>query len=874
MEPQNLDGGTAEVEVLPFDFSVENHVKATDMVARLCGEEGSTVEDGEIARLSSSMKFLREWRFFNYEPRVVKFSSQTGVAADGHALGSVSLPQFSSSTLPKMQDKKDEGSATAEQRKDFLMYVGGPVWALDWCPRADGRPDCHIKQEFIAVAAHPPGSSYHKLGCPLTGRGIVQIWSLLNIVGNDERAPSVRKPKQRRKTAEAMREKSTEPKRPRGRPRKEATIEKSTQPKRPRGRPRKEATIECPSDNNPNNIQFVQALTIQCPEKALVLTNSIAEVSETAQPPIIKTYFRRKRRSSSKVAASVENSKRVPSTEESEKNGFSSMNHCSSRTDSATQEMAIEDTSLDINPVVSYFPKDAAASVEDSKCPQSIEESERNICSYMNHRNSRMDFATQEMAMDDTSLDISPVVSYFPKDVALPRLVLCLAHNGKVAWDVKWCPTYNSEESKCKYRMGYLAVVLGNGSLEVWEILMPSTMNLIYSCMKKEGTDPRFVKVEPVFRCSKLTSGGMQSIPLTVEWSPSPQQYLMAGCHDGTVALWKFSASDSPKDTRPLLCFSADTVPIRALAWAPHGSDRECASVVATGGDGGIKFWDIRDPFRPLWDLHSASKIYSLDWPQDPRCIIFSYDDGTLKFMSLLRSVNDLPVTGKPFVGTKQQGLHSFECSSFPTWSVHVSRSNGMVAYCSADGTVHHFELTSKAVHKSHSRYRSPHLLCVSVTVAEDDSTIILNSAPSSTPITLKKTNNVVDPEEKVNRREKSKGLDSDDAPLALSYDSGEIQSEKPAAESLKSKGHRPRESASGKKAVARDDDQELLLCGRDEEKQVGLDGRRATDTGTETLPPKIVAMHRVRWNPNKGSERWLCSGGAAGILRCQEIRL
>ena len=39
-----------------------------------------------------------------------------------------------------------------------------------------------------------------------------------------------------------------------------------------------------------------------------------------------------------------------------------------------------------------------------------------------------------------------------------------------------------------------------------------------------------------------------------------------------------------------------------------------------------------------------------------------------------------------------------------------------------------------------------------------------------------------------------------------------------------------------------------------------------------ETFPPKIVAMHRVRWNMNKGSERWLCSGGAAGIVRCQEI--
>ena len=41
-----------------------------------------------------------------------------------------------------------------------------------------------------------------------------------------------------------------------------------------------------------------------------------------------------------------------------------------------------------------------------------------------------------------------------------------------------------------------------------------------------------------------------------------------------------------------------------------------------------------------------------------------------------------------------------------------------------------------------------------------------------------------------------------------------------------------------------------------------------------ELLPSKDIAMHRVRWNMNKGSERWLCYGGAAGLVRCQEIVL
>ncbi|KAJ4844097.1 hypothetical protein Tsubulata_006485 [Turnera subulata] len=109
------------------------------------------------------------------------------------------------------------------------------------------------------------------------------------------------------------------------------------------------------------------------------------------------------------------------------------------------------------------------------------------------------------------------------------------------------------------------------------------------------GTDPRFVKVEPVFRCSSLKCGGMKSIPLTVEWSTSqPHDYLLVGCQDGLVALWKFAMDGTSGDTRPLLCFSAHTVPIRAVAWAPVDSHQESTDVILTAGHAGLKFWDLR----------------------------------------------------------------------------------------------------------------------------------------------------------------------------------------------------------------------------------------------------------------------------------------
>ncbi|XP_020213844.1 uncharacterized protein LOC109798049 [Cajanus cajan] len=61
------------------------------------------------------------------------------------------------------------------------------------------------------------------------------------------------------------------------------------------------------------------------------------------------------------------------------------------------------------------------------------------------------------------------------------------------------------------------------------------------------------------------------------------------------------------------------------------------------------------------------------------------------------------------------------------------------------------------------------------------------------------------------------------------------------------------------------DDDVSTMTPGTDDEK---------SDFGNipEVFPPKMAALHRVRWNMNKGSEKWLCFGGASGLVRCQEI--
>ncbi|XP_022765150.1 uncharacterized protein LOC111310200 isoform X2 [Durio zibethinus] len=769
MEEPSLNDGPG-VSISIFDYSIENHFKAMDTISKLCEEfKIDGLNETDIQRFSSSITFLREWRHFNYEPRIIRFASELRDSPGKGVSDVINLPQFSSATVPK-QEGLCGSNAPPESSKDFVMYVGGSVWALDWCPRVHENPNRPVKCEFIAVATHPPESYYHKMGTPLTGRGIIQIWCVLNVGVNEEEDPlSKKKPKRGFQSTEAVEESSL--KRPRGRPRKKPLDESQTdRVKRPRGRPRNKSIGE-PLNSDQNDEPF-QPLDVQYPEGSF-------------------------------------------------------------------EPVSIDNT-----------PGNMQENVPDK-----------------NH---------QIRKCSSNSFEVSPGSS-IPGDIALPRAVLCLAHNGKVAWDVKWKP-YDINDSKFNQRMGYLAVLLGNGSLEVWEVPLPNMIRNVYSLSPKQGTDPRFVKLEPVLKCSKLKCGDIQSIPLTVEWSTSsPHDYLLAGCHDGMVALWKFSASDTPKDTRPLLCFSADSVPIRSVAWAPSGSDMESRNVILTAGHGGLKFWDIRDPFLPLWDVHPAPKfIYSLDWLPEPRCVILSFDDGTMKMLSLVHAACDVPVTGKPFTGTKQQGLHLYNCSSFAIWSVQVSRLTGMVAYCGADGTVTRFQLTSKAVDKDFSRHRTPHFPCGSLT--EEESAVIVNTPLPDIPVTLKKPSNdygegprsmrafLTESNQGKNAKDrKAKVAASNKQTLALYYgnDPG-VESE--SEETLAALQSKRKQKSNGKKKA--DDDQVLAI--RIEEPT----NTQKEETGNEieVFPPKIVAMHRVRWNMNKGSERWLCYGGAAGIVRCQEI--
>ncbi|XP_039030887.1 uncharacterized protein LOC120165438 [Hibiscus syriacus] len=315
----------------------------------------------------------------------------------------------------------------------------------------------------------------------------------------------------------------------------------------------------------------------------------------------------------------------------------------------------------------------------------------------------------------------------------------------------------------------------------------------------------------------------------------------------------------------------------------------ESSNVILTGGHGGLKFWDIRDPFLPLWDVHPASKfIYSLDWVPEPRkvvCVMISFDDGTMRLLNLVTAC-DVPVSGEPFGAYKQPGgpgLHLYNCSSFAIWSVQVSRLTGMVAYCGADGTATCFQLTSQAVGKRFSRNRTPHFVCGSL--MEEDSAVIVNTPLPDIPLPLKKPS--IDCGEgqrsmrtfltksnpgKNDKDSKAKVPTSNKQTSVIS-ESNDPGTESEPEETLAALKHKIKQKSISVNKKKANDDKVLSLNTKKATNKGKEETGKEVESKIETFPPKIVAMHRVRWNMNKGSERWLCYGGAAGIVRCQEIR-
>lgn len=56
----------------------------------------------------------------------------------------------------------------------MTFFVGGPVWALEWCPTPEGS----VASQYVAIYCNPTMNVQHSLSQIHTGPALLQLWEL------------------------------------------------------------------------------------------------------------------------------------------------------------------------------------------------------------------------------------------------------------------------------------------------------------------------------------------------------------------------------------------------------------------------------------------------------------------------------------------------------------------------------------------------------------------------------------------------------------------------------------------------------------------------------------------------------------------------
>ncbi|KAF3703131.1 General transcription factor 3C polypeptide 2 TF3C-beta Transcription factor IIIC 110 kDa subunit [Channa argus] len=86
----------------------------------------------------------------------------------------VSREGLSKEEPPLQRLSRFESVSAHPERWDMLLYAGGPVWAMEWCPTPNGAP----ATQYVALACHQGMDDIHYVNKMYTGPGLVQLWDV------------------------------------------------------------------------------------------------------------------------------------------------------------------------------------------------------------------------------------------------------------------------------------------------------------------------------------------------------------------------------------------------------------------------------------------------------------------------------------------------------------------------------------------------------------------------------------------------------------------------------------------------------------------------------------------------------------------------
>ncbi|XP_071323756.1 general transcription factor 3C polypeptide 2 isoform X2 [Trachinotus anak] len=86
----------------------------------------------------------------------------------------VSREGLSKDETPLQRLRRFEAAPAHPECWDMVLYAGGPVWAMEWCPTPEGAP----ATQYIAVACHRGMDDHHYVNKTYSGPGLVQLWDV------------------------------------------------------------------------------------------------------------------------------------------------------------------------------------------------------------------------------------------------------------------------------------------------------------------------------------------------------------------------------------------------------------------------------------------------------------------------------------------------------------------------------------------------------------------------------------------------------------------------------------------------------------------------------------------------------------------------
>lgn len=236
------------------------------------------------------------------------------------------------------------------------------------------------------------------------------------------------------------------------------------------------------------------------------------------------------------------------------------------------------------------------------------------------------------------------------------RCVLCLAHDGGVAWDLRWSPVRPSDGggggTAGGGALGTLAVALGDGRVEAWTVDDPEGNNdLTTTESSNPGVAPRVVQPRRILRGVVPRECG---VALALDWSHCGRK-IAAACSGGAVCVWDVTAVRTGDGERATL-FPSFVIgddarrPQRCVAWVPpDASDDEGGALeggaqmdgrlIASAGHGmaAPAVYSLDDPFKPVvgargLTFSGAGAVLSMDWPRTAgAAAVTGSADGTVR---------------------------------------------------------------------------------------------------------------------------------------------------------------------------------------------------------------------------------------------------